>query len=315
MEESEEVQSDERKESFEKNQKRRLKTPNQVKALEKFYCEDRYPREELKLGIAEQLGLTEKQVSGWFCHRRLKDKRVKEERLANGRHDHSNGIIQDLGSGLKQDSCGSTKQEDHWLLDQREVESCRLHQNKSPAAFISDEPWNNCDGNVGGLNDSSSESSSYSQEQFYSAGKKLMNVNTPNHLMRNGIKEASDARNVFSKEAYRPSGYLKVKCDTENAAITDVKRQLGKHYKEDGPLLGIEFDPLPPGAFESQIRDASPGSYHVVNPAYSPDTEGAWRPTGVTTLFLQICWKMLEIMFLRINGKVNMALVPRIRKR
>ncbi|XP_039003192.1 uncharacterized protein LOC120129855 [Hibiscus syriacus] len=49
---------------------------------------------------------------------------------------------------------------------------------------------------------------------------------------------------------YKPSGYLKVKGVSENPVIIAVKRQLGRHYREDGPVLSIQFDPLPPGAFE-----------------------------------------------------------------
>ncbi|OWM73528.1 hypothetical protein CDL15_Pgr026627 [Punica granatum] len=283
MEESKEIHSGERKASSEKNQKRRLKTPDQVKALEKFYNENKYPTEEMKSEIAEQLGLTEKQVSGWFCHRRLKDKRVKQEALANGRQDHSSGIIQDLGSGHRQDSCGSTKQGDHWPVEPREVESRSFHHHNAPAAFISDEPRGNYAGNVGDMDDASSGSSSHSQERLYSAGTSLKNVNVPKYLTHNGINATSDARNIFSMGGYKPSGYLKVKCDSENAAITAVRRQLGRLYREDGPPLGIEFDPLPPGAFEFPIRDESPGSYYGGDRTYSPDTDRLWRPTSVTT--------------------------------
>ncbi|KHN17282.1 hypothetical protein glysoja_044568 [Glycine soja] len=73
MEESSELQSEENKVSNEKNKKRKLKTPAQLKALEDFYNEHEYPTEEMKLVLAEELGLTEKQISGWFCHRRLED--------------------------------------------------------------------------------------------------------------------------------------------------------------------------------------------------------------------------------------------------
>ncbi|CAI9764658.1 unnamed protein product [Fraxinus pennsylvanica] len=57
------------------------------------------------------------------------------------------------------------------------------------------------------------------------------------------------------KIRFGPSGYLKVKGQDENSAITAVKKQLGSHYREDGPPLAIEFDPLPPGAFESSEQE------------------------------------------------------------
>ncbi|XLR53869.1 hypothetical protein S83_004541 [Arachis hypogaea] len=45
--------------------------------------EHKYPMEEMKQDLAEELGLTKKQISGWFCHKRLKDKRLlKDEAFA-----------------------------------------------------------------------------------------------------------------------------------------------------------------------------------------------------------------------------------------
>jgi len=37
----------------------------------------------------------------------------------------------------------------------------------------------------------------------------------------------------------------------EAAAIAAVEAQLGEPLREDGPPLGVEFDPLPPGAFST----------------------------------------------------------------
>ncbi|XP_058224988.1 small ribosomal subunit protein RACK1-like [Rhododendron vialii] len=73
--ESSEVHSEDNKALPEKSKKRRFKTPSQVEALEKFYI--------------ESVGLSERQVSGWFCHRRLKDKKQDGETVAAGRQDRS----------------------------------------------------------------------------------------------------------------------------------------------------------------------------------------------------------------------------------
>jgi hypothetical protein len=35
--------------------------------------------------------------------------------------------------------------------------------------------------------------------------------------------------------------------------INSVESQLGEPLREDGPALGINFDPLPPGAFGAPI--------------------------------------------------------------
>lgn len=37
-------------------------------------------------------------------------------------------------------------------------------------------------------------------------------------------------------------------------AIAFVEAQLGEPLRPDGPILGMEFDPLPPGAFGAPIR-------------------------------------------------------------
>ena len=37
-----------------------------------FFPDNKYPTEEMKSELADELELTEKQISGWFCHRRLK---------------------------------------------------------------------------------------------------------------------------------------------------------------------------------------------------------------------------------------------------
>ncbi|GAB2287077.1 hypothetical protein Dimus_021462 [Dionaea muscipula] len=248
MEESNDVLSEENKADLEKKKGRRFKTPSQIQALEEFYSEHKYPTESMKAELAESLGLTDKQVSGWFCHRRLKDKRVmKDEALGTGRQDLSSGVIQDRGSGLRQDSCGSTKQTDHVPSDLREVESCRLYGEDQPLV----EPINDQRRHyhVSGMemDDTSSESSSDIREEqgFYPQSRDLLDVESSQYVASNGFASKGRGRKG-------PSGYLKIKGQTENAAITAVKRQLGKHYKVDGPPLGVDFEPLPPGAFQFQ---------------------------------------------------------------
>lgn len=216
----------------------------------------------MKLQFAEQVGLTEKQVSGWFCHRRLKDRRLqKDETCANGRQDHSSGVIQDHGSGLRQDSCGSTKQGDHWLVDPKEVESRSFHRRNSPAMNIINEHREQYMGNAARMDDTSSGSSSPLHDRFCSPRPESEKMKSSKHFTRNGVNAANDFSNNITTVGYRPSGYLKVKRQTENPAITAVKRQLGEHYREEGPPLGIEFEPLPPRAFESPSRDASPSKF------------------------------------------------------
>ncbi|XP_057515219.1 homeobox-DDT domain protein RLT1 [Amaranthus tricolor] len=258
MEDSGEIQCEENKELPEKNKKRRFKTPSQLQALEDFYNEHKYPTESMKAELAEKIGLTEKQVSGWFCHRRLKDKRIINGELnPPGRQDLSSGVIQDRGSGLKQDSCSSTKQGDYKLADIREVESRRFSQNGLPAVEINYEQRALDDGTE--MDDTSSESNSAPQDNLHPYKRSPLVVEATDYRTPNGFV-AQNRRRVG------PSGYLKIKGQTENVAITAVKRQLGRHYREDGPPLGIEFDPLPPGSFESPSKNANTDAYGVPEP-------------------------------------------------
>ncbi|XP_042956308.1 homeobox-DDT domain protein RLT1-like isoform X3 [Carya illinoinensis] len=287
MEESSGVHSEENKASMEKDRKRRLKTPAQVMALEKFYDEHKYPTEEMKSQLAEQIGLTEKQISGWFCHRRLKDKKLfRDEACPSGRQDHSGAVIQDRGSGLVQDSCGSTKHGDYRHIDPREVESRRLYRNDFQAAGLTYEHATHYTGTVRGTDNRSSESSSSSQDRLFRQTEDPDDRENSRYLTHNGVIAPINATSE-KVIGYKPSGYLKVKGEIENAAVTAVKRQLGRHYREDGPLLGVEFQPLPPGAFEYPIRNAIREPYYVGNPSltHSPDISGPERQRSLSNRY------------------------------
>ncbi|KAK9064263.1 hypothetical protein SSX86_015643 [Deinandra increscens subsp. villosa] len=58
-----------------KKPKRQMKTPFQLSILESTYASDMYPSEAVRLQLSESLGLTDRQLQMWFCHRRLKDKK------------------------------------------------------------------------------------------------------------------------------------------------------------------------------------------------------------------------------------------------
>ncbi|KAK9735953.1 hypothetical protein RND81_04G240600 [Saponaria officinalis] len=282
MEDSSELQLqlyEENKSLSEKNKGRQYKSKEQLQGLEDFYTEHKYPTEALKAEMAIKLNLTEKQVSGWFCHRRLKDKRLAKqlEQQAPGRQDLSSGIIQDRASGLKQDSCSSTKQADNKRVDPREVESQRYSHENLPVAELNFQQRSLGDGTE--MDDTSSESNSALQESFYPQNKSHLAAETSEFRASNGFVQHSRGR-------VGPSGYLKIKGQTENAAITAVKRQLGRHYREDGPSLGIEFDPLPPGAFEPPSNNIDDDSYGVAEPiSLGPrDVSGFHKRPGLSTI-------------------------------
>ncbi|KAJ0021092.1 hypothetical protein Pint_30861 [Pistacia integerrima] len=288
MEDSSEMHSEENKVSLEKNVKRRFKTRAQVMALENFYNEHKYPSEEMKMQLSEQIGLTEKQISGWFCHRRLKDKKI-DEGFASGRQDRSSGIIQDRGSGLWQDSCGSTKQGDIRNIDPREVESRRLCGQDFPSSDLVYDHRSQYTGHISGKerDDTSSESSSFLQDRIYSRIDDPYTKEASRYVRQNGAITPINCKTSKSKE-YKPSGYLKVKGDTENSAITAVKMQLGRQYQEDGPLLGVEFDPLPPGAFESPSNEpVNAEPFHVEESTWlhSLDAPGVEKRSDLGTRY------------------------------
>ncbi|OMO51244.1 hypothetical protein CCACVL1_29907 [Corchorus capsularis] len=277
MEDSAEVQTEENKVSLDANKKRIVKTPAQVSALEKLYKEDKFPSDEMKAQLAAQIRLTEKQISSWFCHRRLKDKR-RDDTYANGRHDHSSGVIQDRGSGLRQDSCGSIKQGDYRNVDPREVESRRIYGQEFPAADLLYERRSHQNPYDAHMEDTSSESSLSLHDRHLSESRDSYDMQISANLTQNGASKQINPRSTKSM-SYKPSGYLKVKGEVENPAITAAKKQLGKHYREDGPLLGIEFDPLPPGAFEFPNSNPLNEPISVGDPgqAHSPDISGVMK--------------------------------------
>ncbi|KAL9169194.1 hypothetical protein ABFS82_04G064300 [Erythranthe guttata] len=183
------------------NTKRSVKTYAQVQVLKKFYNEHKYPPESIQTQLAESIGLSEKQVSEWFCHQRLKDKSL----MTNA----DNYVIRkhDLSSGPRQDSCGSIKKQGHDAY-------------------------------------SGSSSSLRDMSNHRTGGDPTLDMATSNYFT---------PKYPLMDVKTRPgrSGYLKVKGQHEMSAVTVVMKQMGKHYREDGPPLSVEFDLLPPGAFES----------------------------------------------------------------
>ncbi|EHA8589975.1 hypothetical protein COCNU_scaffold013891G000010 [Cocos nucifera] len=210
----------------------------------------------MKLQFAKQIGLSEKQVSGWFCHRRLKDKKLMEgEVYANGKY---NGLVHDHTGGLRQESCSSTKQGDRYF-DLKEVESKRSYGQSSSSAVLALEQRAR-QFNVGchaSADDRSSGSSSASQ------GRLQQQVEDPSSLLSSRYPYQGDnymlmnTMGVKSRGPMMHSRYSYFQVETEHPAISSVKWKLGRHYCEDGPPLGVNFDPLPPGAFDSPIRDSN----------------------------------------------------------
>ncbi|KAE9599267.1 putative transcription factor & chromatin remodeling DDT family [Lupinus albus] len=60
--------------------KRQMKTPFQLETLEKAYAMETYPSEETRAVLSEKLGLSDRQLQMWFCHRRLKEKKDSQQK-------------------------------------------------------------------------------------------------------------------------------------------------------------------------------------------------------------------------------------------
>uniref|UniRef100_A0A7N0UGG9 Homeobox domain-containing protein n=1 Tax=Kalanchoe fedtschenkoi TaxID=63787 RepID=A0A7N0UGG9_KALFE len=252
--------TEEDKTPVETNRKRKLKTPAQLEALEEYYEDHKYPTESMKSAIAEKIGLTEKQVSGWFCHRRLKDKRIsKDEALGNGRMDRSSGVIQEHCSGPGQDSCGSTKPGEYKPADLREVESQWLAgQELSPKNLSHHNRLNTASLEVD-MDDTSSESSLPLRPSHMPQRDAPQMWENSRYLIQNGDAMPSNPKVTIGAQLRRPSGYLKIKPKAEHPAIAAVKRQLGNSFREDGPPIGIEFHPLPIDAFQEAPKGTTTG--------------------------------------------------------
>lgn len=135
--------------------------------------------------LSEKLGLSDRQLQMWFCHRRLKDKKdvpVKRPR-------------------------------------------------KAAAVALPESPVDELRAGEPGSDYGSGSGSGSSRLEFRNVGT------------RNVVDDVPMVRRYYES----PQSVL------ERRAIACVEAQLGEPLREDGPILGIEFDPLPPDAFGALI--------------------------------------------------------------
>ncbi|CAL1398076.1 unnamed protein product [Linum trigynum] len=173
--------------------KRQMKTPFQLETLEKAYASEKYPTEATRVELSEKLGLTDRQLQMWFCHRRLKDR--KEEKTE----------------------------------ERKDVTPAKKPRKAPPP--LPDSPVEELKRAV---SDPGSDygSGSGSGSSPYMDSRKMVVSDVP---LRRGYFEPS------------PQSAM------ERRAIACVEAQLGEPLREDGPILGVEFDPLPPDAFGAPI--------------------------------------------------------------
>lgn len=167
-----------------KRPKRLMKTPQQLQVLERTYASEMYPSEEKRAELSEELGLSDRQLQMWFCHRRLKDKKDGPPKKP------VSTLI-----GAKKGSADSAPKE----------------------IVVAD-----------GQSGHGSRSGSGSGSSQFEYG-----VDLP---LARGYDETPQLRT--------------------QRAIACVEAQLGEPLRSDGPVFGIEFDVLPPGAFGAPIEMA-----------------------------------------------------------
>ncbi|OMO76376.1 hypothetical protein CCACVL1_15728 [Corchorus capsularis] len=176
--------------------KRQMKTPYQLEALEKAYALETYPSEATRAALSEKLGLSDRQLQMWFCHRRLKEKKdTPPKRPRKGPALPPESPIDDVRAGMEPDYGSGSGSGSSPYMDSRKLGG------SSSRGMVEDMP-------VG--------------RRYYESQQSIM----------------------------------------ELRAIACVEAQLGEPLRDDGPMLGMEFDPLPPDAFgaipEPQKRSGHP---------------------------------------------------------
>ncbi len=153
--------------------------------------------------LSEKLGLSDRQLQMWFCHRRLKDK--------------------------------------------KDVSAKRPRKTASAAvaAVLPESPVDELRGGGGGGDPGSD----------YGSGSGSGSGSSP--LGRSEFRNAGGSRSVLDDVPIMRTYYEPPQSILELRAITCVEAQLGEPLRDDGPILGIEFDQLPPDAFGAPIGIAN----------------------------------------------------------
>lgn len=153
----------------------------------------------MRAELSAKLGLSDRQLQMWFCHRRLKDRKAvpAAKKLQSGLPP----TLARMREGVEQMAVADVRHDRGLASGLRPIghlDSQRVAPRPAMMAFP----------RMGAGYLSAMESSSY---------------------------------------------YESHKTIEELRAIAFVERQLGEPLREDGPILGMEFDSLPPGAFGAPI--------------------------------------------------------------
>lgn len=168
-----------------------------LSGLCKLCSADPYPSEALRADLSVKLGLSDRQLQMWFCHRRLKD---------------------------------------------RKAPAAKKPRNDSPPGAATPAPVGNSVEHMV-MGDAGHELGSISGLRPFS------HMDSRRVVPRPGMAFPRIGGGLPAMESY----YESHQSIAELRAVAFVEAQLGEPLREDGPILGMEFDPLPPGAFGAPI--------------------------------------------------------------
>ncbi|CAN4103280.1 unnamed protein product [Withania somnifera] len=188
--------------------KRKMKTASQLEILEKTYATDTYPSEATRAELSVKLGLSDRQLQMWFCHRRLKDRKATPVKRQKKEEASPVAMVSSGGQGDEMAAVSG--------------EIGKAHASGSASRV----------GPLGGLMDLQVQQQ-HRQRVVHRPGTAVPRFRTEIPAL---------------KRYFEPPQAI-----SELRAIAFVEAQLGEPLREDGPILGMEFDPLPPGAFGAPI--------------------------------------------------------------
>jgi hypothetical protein len=230
--------------SGEKPVKRMMKTPYQLEVLEKTYAGswismkcfvffptldfwvlyrlsisggfwfaavEQYPSEAMRLELSAKIGLSDRQLQMWFCHRRLKDRKPPSKRQ---RREEESALAPVMPPPPVLPAPVMPLASSDLMV-------------RAPGTY--DEPLHPLHSRRGA---GRGRSSAVPRISMPDLGRRY--YEPPPIMIAPPI----------------PSMQL---TQYELRVINSVESQLGEPLREDGPALGVNFDPLPPGAFGAPI--------------------------------------------------------------
>ncbi|KAL2937885.1 Homeobox-DDT domain protein RLT2 [Bienertia sinuspersici] len=194
--------------------KRKMKTASQLEVLEKTYQVATYPSETLRAELSVQLGLTDRQLQMWFCHRRLKDRKPQSAGGGASKRSKKGEALPAAATPVGSAAAGTPPLPPPPPVGPKdEMMGGELGNERGSGSGSGSSPYGHMDPRRG-------------------------------YACRPGV---AVPRISGHGRYYEPTQAVELR------AIAFVEAQLGEPLREDGPALGMEFDPLPPGAFGAPI--------------------------------------------------------------